>query len=319
MPVTLAQAKNAAQDDIQSGVIDEYRKSSYLLDTMTFDDAVSPGTSGGTLTYGYARLVTQPNASTRAFNAEYVPAEVTTQRYTVELKPFGGSFEIDRVLANVNGLYDHVALQMEQKIKAARSLFHDLVINGDSGSDATEFDGLDVALAGSTTEITAGVDWTGINSQATAFAAMEAVDELIAMVDGRPDAIMGNKRALARLRAMGRYAGYLSQSEDAFGRVIDAFDGIPLIDLGDKPGTNDAVVPIVTATGLTDLYAVRFGLDGFHAVSMANQPLVRTWLPDFSVAGAVKKGEVEMVAAVALKATKAAAVLRDVKVQAANP
>ena len=66
--------------------------------------------------------------------------------------------------------------------------------------------------------------------------------------------------------------------------------------------------------GLTDLYAVRFGLDGFHGVSVPGQ-LINTWLPDFSTAGAVKTGEVEMgPVAVVLKATKAAAVLRNVKV-----
>ena len=66
--------------------------------------------------------------------------------------------------------------------------------------------------------------------------------------------------------------------------------------------------------GLTSLYVARFGLDGFHGVSLAGQSPINTWMPDFTTAGAVKKGEVEMVAAVALKATKAAAVLRKVKV-----
>jgi hypothetical protein len=67
-------------------------------------------------------------------------------------------------------------------------------------------------------------------------------------------------------------------------------------------------------TGLTDIYAMRFDLDGFHAVSLKGQPLVKTWLPDFSTLGAVKTGEVEMVAAVVLKATKAACVLHNLKV-----
>jgi hypothetical protein len=58
------------------------------------------------------------------------------------------------------------------------------------------------------------------------------------------------------------------------------------------------------------------GLDAFHGVSTAGGQLVQTWLPDFSSAGAVKKGEVELgPVAVALKATKAAAVLRGIKVQ----
>ena len=43
---------------------------------------------------------------------------------------------------------------------------------------------------------------------------------------------------------------------------------------------------------------------------------MRQWLPDYRTAGAVKTGEVEMVAAVALKATKAAGVMRKIKVKA---
>ena len=48
---------------------------------------------------------------------------------------------------------------------------------------------------------------------------------------------------------------------------------------------------------------------------MAGVAPVQSWLPDFKTPGAVKSGEVEMVAAVALKATKAAAVLRNIKVK----
>lgn len=52
MPVTLVQAKLNALDDIQAGVIDEFRKASFILDNITFDDSVTPGTNGGTLVYG---------------------------------------------------------------------------------------------------------------------------------------------------------------------------------------------------------------------------------------------------------------------------
>jgi hypothetical protein len=43
---------------------------------------------------------------------------------------------------------------------------------------------------------------------------------------------------------------------------------------------------------------------------------VNTWLPDFSSAGAVKTGEVEMgPVGVVLKATKSASVFRNIKVR----
>ncbi len=48
---------------------------------------------------------------------------------------------------------------------------------------------------------------------------------------------------------------------------------------------------------------------------MAGQPPVKAYLPDYKTAGAVKRGEVEMVAGVALKATKSAGVLRNIKVK----
>ena len=65
---------------------------------------------------------------------------------------------------------------------------------------------------------------------------------------------------------------------------------------------------------MSSLYAVRLGLDGFHGVSTLGGNLVETWLPDFTKAGAVKTGEVEMgPVSVALKATKAAAVARSIK------
>ena len=98
-----------------------------------------------------------------------------------------------------------------------------------------------------------------------------------------------------------------------FGQNVESYNGIPLVDFGDRSGSANPVVPI--ANGVTSLYAARIGLNGFHGVSLAGRPVIKQWLPNFDDAGAVKKGEVEMVAAVALKATKAAGVLRGIKVQ----
>lgn len=49
MAVTLLEAKKNVQDALQMGVIDEFRKSNYLLNALTFDDAVSPTGGGATL------------------------------------------------------------------------------------------------------------------------------------------------------------------------------------------------------------------------------------------------------------------------------
>ena len=315
MAVTLAQAKLNVQDDIQAGIIDEFAKSSYLLNAMPFDDCVSPLSGGATLTYGYTRLVTQPTAAFRAVNEEYTPQEVKKQRYTVDLKVFGGAFEIDRIIAGMGGIVDEVQLQAAQKAKAASALFCDTVINGDSATNAKAFDGLDVALTGTDTEVTTTTDLSTSALVTTNYMAfLDEFDEFLSNLNGTPDALLMNSKMAAKMRAVARRAGMYQTTQDAYGRTVEQYGGIPFVDLGAKPGSNDPIIGITA--GKTDIYAVRFGLDAFHAISMAGQPPVRMWLPDFTTAGAVKKGEVEMVAAVALKTSKSCGVLRNVKVAA---
>lgn len=317
MPVTLAQAALNVQDDIQIGVIDEFRKSSWLMDNLIFDDSVSPVGAGATLTYGYNRVKTQASAAFRALNAEYTPSEAEKERITVDLKVFGGSYQIDRVLAQLKGLVDEVQFQQAQKIKAASALFNDTAINGDSGVDANAFDGLDKALTGSSTE----VDFESIDLSTSALVTtnfqtfLDLVDEMLLTLDGAPSALLMNKKLFGKMRACARRASAYNTSLNEFGQQVEYYGTIPMVDLEEKPGTNNPVVPINGTTGVTSLYAIRIGMDGFHGVSLSGQAPLFANLPDFSQAGAVKSGDVEMVAAIALKSTKAACVARNIKVQ----
>src|SRR5699024_941635 len=136
MAVTLEQAKLSVQDKLSPLVIDEIRKSSFLLDRIPFDDCVSHPGGGCTMTYSYTRGITQPTAESREINKEYAPQEAAKERHSVDLKIFGGSFQIDRVIADLGGAANEVSFQMAQKIKAASALFTDTVINGDSEDDS---------------------------------------------------------------------------------------------------------------------------------------------------------------------------------------
>lgn len=317
MAVTLVQAKLNVQDALQIGVIDAYAKSSFLLDNITFADCVTPTGGGATLTYAYTRLKTQPIAGFRSVNEEYSASEVEKERVTTDLKIFGGSFAIDRIIAGMGGIVDEVTLQMQQKIKAASALFNDTVINGDSGLDVKVFDGLEKAVTSSSTEMipTEAIDLSTselVDKNYKNF--LDVLDEFLMGLDGAPSFIGGNTKLIAKIRACARRAGAYQTTKNDFGQQVETYANIPLVDFGSKPGTNVPVVGINTE-GETSLFAVRLGLDGFHGISMAGQPPVKTWLPDFSTEGAVKKGEVEMVAGVALKTTKAAGILRKIKVQ----
>lgn len=344
MPVTLAEAQVNVQDDVDFSVIDQYRRTSWLLDQLTFDDCVNPGGGGATLTYGYTRLVNARLATFRAINEEYTPAKASRQRFTTDLKPLGGSFEVDRVIAGLGqAATNEVAFQMGQLIAGSTNGFVNAIINGDTAVDADGFDGLNVALAGSSTEFFGGqdpagnefLDWTAgtINTQDEAHGALDVLDEFLALVVGGADAIIGNRASITRVRSLARRAGYYTRDEDALGRVVERYGNAVLVDAGttvaegstteshivaieDRDLDEDAGAGTAAVTNLTDLYAVNFGLDAFHGVSTTG-PLVQSWLPDFTTSGAVKTGEVEMgPVATVLKRTTGAAVLRNIKVAA---
>ena len=61
MAITLAQAKVGMADKVDQNVIDTFRRSSLLLDKLTFDNSISPGTGGSTLSYGYVQLKNSSN------------------------------------------------------------------------------------------------------------------------------------------------------------------------------------------------------------------------------------------------------------------
>ena len=65
---------------------------------------------------------------------------------------------------------------------------------------------------------------------------------------------------------------------------------------------------------MTSIYAVCLGLDAFHGITVTGDNIVHTYLPDLTAPGAVKTGEVEMIAGVVLKNTRKAGVLKGIAV-----
>lgn len=353
MPVTLAQAQLNTQVDIDFAVIDNLRRESWLLDHMVWDDTSTPGTGGGSLTYGYTRLLTPSAASFRRFNEEYPANQATREQKTVALHPLGGSFNVDRSLATLGAAAtNEIMFQMAQKLTSMRTRFQQELILGDVAVDDAGFDGLDKSLVGQSTEYlpinegtaTGYINWStaAITTEDLAMAAFDSLDDFLARImaskTGSADggaagslppgvkALLGNTKSIARIKSLARRASQFTSTRDDLGRQVDMYGPWVLVDLGDRADGSAPIIPIRSAdtdgggaggtiTGLTDIYAVSFGLDAFHGASMAGKPLVQTWLPDFAQAGAVKSGEVEMgpVAAV-LRNTKSCGVLRNVKV-----
>lgn len=324
MAITLAEAKVGMADHVDQMIVDEFRRSSLLLDKLVFDNAISPGTNGSTLTYGYIQLKTPSTAAVRAINSEYTAGEAKRQEKTAKAVIMGGSFEVDRVLQNTSGAVDELAFQAQQKIKATANYFHNLVINGvasasGAGYVPNTFDGLRKLLDGTSNSFATDIDLSDaskLDSNANAF--IDQLDQLVHSIDGDTSLLLMNSEMLLKVRAAARRAGYYERTKDDFGRVVETFAGIPMMDCGKYYNGTASVDVISTSTpsssaaGTSGIYAVNIALDGFHGISPTGNGVISSYMPDMTAPGAVKKGEVELVAGVVLKNTLKAAALNGI-------
>ncbi len=314
-------------DKVDQQVIDEFRRSSLLLDKLVFDDTVSPGTGGSTLTYGYTRLKTPSTVATRKLNTEYAPQEAKREKATADLVILGGAFEIDRVIAETSGAVDEIDFQLKEKTKAGANYFHNLVINGTSAASGVgyvvgTFDGLKKILSGSSTEYTSEADISTselLDENYNAF--LDELDAFISKLAEKPDILLMNNAMLTKVRSAARRAGFYERNTDGFGRVVETYNGIPMMDCGEYyNGTSmveivETSAPSTEAYGETSIYAVKIALNAFHGISIDGKKMLRTYLPDLKAPGAVKKGEVEMLAGAVLKNSKMAGVLKGIKIK----
>lgn len=331
MALLLKEMIEGVSDKVAEQVVDTFLRESEILQMLPFDNTVSPQ-GGSTLTYSYLQTQIPSTAAFRRLNEEYKDSEAKLVKKSADLKIFGGKFKMDRVLKQSENKFNNMAFQMEQKIRAAVSLFHYTLINGDSTTQTESFDGLDKMLAGTTTEFNTSTvidvsDLTKMKSNA---------DQLYEMLqilirETGADALLMNAGMISKVQTMARILGYKTETEEAFGKKVTSMDGVRFMDLKDhytvesgtavtanacvKNNISRTVSGSSATTGLTDIYAVKFDVnDGFHAATITGSSAISQYLPDFNQPGAVKDGEVEMVAATVLKNTKHAGVIRNVKI-----
>ena len=207
---------------------------------------------------------------------------------------------------------DLVQFQLAQKTQATRALFCDQFINGNSTGSTNQFDGLDKAIKSSSTDYTIADEGLDLSTPAkikeNAAALRYHIRKVMAKMDGSPTLAIMSRDMFAVMQSVAdESTGYTATRSD-LGDTILKYGSTTLMDIGDKPGSSDSII------SSNDIYFVRIGLDGVHAVSPSGGGLVKTYLPNFNEPGAVKTGEVEMVAAMALKATRSAAVLRGINI-----
>jgi len=263
MAVTLAQAAQLSQDQLQRGVLEVFVQESAILDRLPLMPIEGNA-------YRYNVEQTLPGVAFRSVNEAYTESTGTFNQLTEGLVIMGGDADVNRFIVQTRGnLNDQRATQTRAKVKAASYFFQANFFNGDVTVNPKGFDGLKKRLTGAQVidMATNGGPVLG-NGASDAQAWFDALDALVAAVpgiDGTNGAIYCNAQVRAKTRsASRRLGGVETVREDMTGKRIMTWNGIPMLD----PGTDLAGAPILpftetqgTSTDASSVYAVKFGHD----------------------------------------------------------
>lgn len=257
MALTLAQAAPLSENDLQRGVIETFVQSSPLLDRI-------PLLSIEGNAYAYNEEATLPGVAFRGVNEAYTESTGTVNQKTETLTILGGDADVDRFIVKTRGnLNDQRAIQTGMKVKAASYKFQDTFVNGDIAVDPKSFDGLKKRLTGAQVLDAAT---NGLGPVAGGHDFFDALDALIASVNGDVDVLYANKGVIAKILSSARRLGGAEMiTETLTQKIIATYNGIPLLDLG-TTAAGVAILPQTetqgTAAGTaSSIYAVRFGQD----------------------------------------------------------
>ncbi|NMW18048.1 MAG: hypothetical protein HKK66_03280 [Chlorobiaceae bacterium] len=249
-------------DEVTRMVVEEVRRNAPLLDVIQF--FVEPG--------GAASLRKDADINTaaafRAIGSDYGTNDVAPVYAAFALKIFGKTLRVDRAFEDRGS---DIPSEFKRQLKAfARTLGKNLqtyLLTGDHTVSALQFDGMKKAIAGLNAtqtltnlgdnglQIVAGTDNTAKKSHQQF---IEALNDLIAAIDGGASALVFNSKIWSRLSTVAR--DNVSTTTDEFGRQIDHFNGVPIIPAGFKYDGSDNL-PLTetkgTSSDTTTIYALR--------------------------------------------------------------
>ena len=255
--ITLAQAQNLTQNELISGVIES---------TITVDNfyQILPFMGIGSNAVTYNRELVAGDVGTYGVGDEITAkaASTTTQVSSTLTKIIGDAHVDDFVQLTMSNETDQTEQQIKSKAKTAGRKYRDMLINGDTGTTSTEFDGL-LQLVDAGKVI--GADAT--DGDVLSF---EKLDELLDQItdkDGAVDYIIMPRRELRTYKTLLRATGGASP-DDVFtmpnGSQQIAYSGIPIF--------SDDWIPVdQTQGGSTNASTIIAGTldDGSHKVGIA--------------------------------------------------
>lgn len=257
MSLTLVEAAKLAANQGQTkraAVIAMFARASDILMSLPFMDIEGNA-------YAYNREGALPGVAFRGVNESYSPSTGVINPSVEALRICGGDLDVDTFIVKTFG--SSVRANHEQmKVKALAAEITRAIIKGDSTSEPREFDGLQNRLTGS--QLIDAKDSSPTDGGDPL--SLAKLDELIDAVPGASELWM-SKAIRRRLTAAARdtsVGGYITYTEDAFGRRVTRYNDVPIrVPYSDNGGTEPIAFDELGSTGstatATSVYCVALG------------------------------------------------------------
>lgn len=252
MALLLSDAQKLTNDVILQGIYENIVTESAVLQMLPFEEV-----NGTAIIYNQEASL--GGSSWYAVGDTWTEGALSVTQKAATLKILGGDVDVDSFLQTTyKNPNDLRAMAIASKSKSVAYSFNDAFFNGNSATNAKQFDGVGrLVTSGQTRSL-------GTNGAAPT---LDDYDALIDMVKpGKPDALFMSRRTRRGLKKLRRgQVAVIEQAVNEFGQRIDTYDGIPVI-VDDN--LSDALTQ-GSATNASVVYAVQFGV-GRGLVGLTN-------------------------------------------------
>ena len=263
MPVSIVDVAQTSNDPLTKGILMQVLRASDIIGLL-------PWVTRNSLQVRGARWQTLPTPGFREFNAGYDEDTGVFDTWTDGVFPFGLDMYIEKQYEDVQEMIEPPSLtQAKMSLKAVAMEFNYYAVQGTPAAGG--FSGINHRVMDAATPArmridlaTAGDCLKVLASAANENTFLDAIHQGIKAVGGKADAILMNEETYLAVSSVLRRLGLLDTTKDQFDRVINAFMGAKLVDVGLRA---DQATEIITTTedpgdggdDSTSLYVVRTG------------------------------------------------------------
>lgn len=270
--INLVEFAQGLPDPVASGMIEQFARSSDVLEAMPFK-SVSQGVNR------FDRETSEPAVGFRALNAEPEISYGSEETFQDAVFPISGLIEFDRIKLKRYGERKRATYMMGQMKKGAR-VWTDTFINGDNSSDPKEWDGLKQRCkADATGSVDGTVDDSRLLANATGSGggalSLAKLDKAIELVN-EPTHILMSRDLRTKFQAAARSPSISNNQitmdmDSDLGRRVTRYGDIPIM-IGYPVGKDSQFLPyneVAYGGGsavTTSIYVVSIREDGLCGI-----------------------------------------------------